>query len=97
MNSEHIERIIQEVNRSMSMEGMPLTEADQNGLRNGLEDPSLFGKVIADLVKRYSMIRLRASGVYIVDVEKDHINPVSVKRMLFELEEVREHKRSNKR
>ena len=81
----------------MSIEGMPLTEADRDGLRKGLEEPSSFGKVIADLVKKYSIIQLGASGVYIVDAEKDHTNPVSVKRMLFELEEVRAHKRSNKR
>ena len=92
MNSEHIERIIQEVNRSMSMEGMPLTEADWDGLRKGLEDPSLFGKVIANLVKRYSIIRLKASGVCVVDVEKDHIKPVAVKSLLPELAEVRTHK-----
>ncbi len=48
------ERIIENVNATMSMEGMPLTQEDRDLATSCLEGKIDFGEAIASLVKRYT-------------------------------------------
>ena len=48
------ERIIENVNATMSMEGMPLTQEDRELATRCLEGKIEFGEAIASLVKKYT-------------------------------------------
>lgn len=48
------ERIIENVNATMSMEGMPLTQEDKELAANCLDGKIDFGEAIASLVKKYT-------------------------------------------
>lgn len=48
------ERIIENVNATMSMEGMKLTQEDRDLAASCLEGKIDFGEAIADLVRRYT-------------------------------------------
>jgi hypothetical protein len=49
-----IEQIIREVNGTMAIEGMPLTDEDKNRLRNILCGQTSIDGVIGQLKKKYS-------------------------------------------
>ena len=49
------DKIIAEVNSSMTMEGMPLTAEDKNRLRCFLSNPDDLKNMINDLVKKYTV------------------------------------------
>lgn len=52
-----LEKLIDEVNATMSMEGMPLTEADKDRLRRCADNHELVEKTIAELVKKHTVVR----------------------------------------
>ncbi len=54
VNMTDNERIIENVNATMSMEGMPLTKEDRDLAARCLEGKLDFGDAIASLVKKYS-------------------------------------------
>ncbi len=51
-----IEKLIDEVNGSMSIEGMPLTPADKERIRLCVGDDKKVEKTIAELVKKHSVV-----------------------------------------
>ena len=50
-----IEQLINEVNGTMAIEGMPLTQDDKQRIRDCLNDDKLFEKTIAELVEKHSV------------------------------------------
>lgn len=52
-----LEKLIDEVNASMSMEGMPLTEDDKDRIRRCAGNDELVEKTIAQLVKKHTAVR----------------------------------------
>lgn len=54
---KELEKLIDEVNATMSMEGMPLTEADKDRLRRCAGNHELVEKTIAELVKKHTFVR----------------------------------------
>ena len=49
-----IDKIINEVNGSMAMEGMPLTEADKERIRLTLTNKEQYQKILHELVLKHS-------------------------------------------
>lgn len=49
-----LEKLINEVNGSMAMEGMPLTQSDKDRIRNCAGNNKLVEKTIAELVKKHT-------------------------------------------
>ena len=49
-----IERVIKQVNGSMSIEGMPLTSNDKDRIRQCAGDNNKVDKEVAELVKKHS-------------------------------------------
>jgi len=50
-----IERIINQVDSSMAMEGMPLTQADRSRIEDCLNNPSGLNEEIAELLKKHTV------------------------------------------
>lgn len=50
-----LERIIEDVNASMAMEGMPLTEEDKARMRYCAGDKKRTNQVVADLMRKHSV------------------------------------------
>ncbi len=50
-----IEKIICEVDSSMTMEGLPLTSEDIDRIRMYLTDPSILDQLIQDIIKKYTV------------------------------------------
>lgn len=48
------EKIISEVNSSMAMEGMPLTDEDRERLYVYLNDPSTLQQMVSELIKKHT-------------------------------------------
>lgn len=51
----NVERIIREVNGSMSIEGMPLTEDDKNRIRTCIADRSRVDEMVKLLVAKHTV------------------------------------------
>ncbi len=49
-----IDRIINEVNGSMSIEGMPLTNEDKERIRVSLSDNKKYKKILKELIIKHS-------------------------------------------
>ena len=49
------EKLIQEVNASMAMEGMPLTDEDRARMRIALADLNTLDAIISSLVKKHAI------------------------------------------
>lgn len=52
-----LEKLIDEVDASMSMEGMPLTKTDKNRIRHCAGNDELVEKAITELIKKHSVVR----------------------------------------
>lgn len=52
-----LEKLIDEVNGSMSIEGMPLTKNDKDRIRRCVGNDMLVEKTIAELVKKHTIVR----------------------------------------
>jgi hypothetical protein len=52
-----LEKLIDEVNGSMSIEGMPLTKDDKDRIRHCAGNDKLVEKTIAELVKKHTAAR----------------------------------------
>jgi len=50
-----IEKIINEVDSSMAMEGLPLTVEDRERIKSCLIDPGTLNTVLADLLKKHTV------------------------------------------
>lgn len=50
-----IERIVKEVDSSMSMEGMPLTTEDKNRIKVCLKSSEDFNKTLSALLKKHTV------------------------------------------
>ena len=50
-----IERIINEVDSSMSMEGLPLTNADKERISVCLNNPKMLDSMISELLKKHKV------------------------------------------
>lgn len=50
-----IEKIVQEVDSTMTMEGMPLTFEDKDRIRKCLEEPSAVELIISGLMKKHTV------------------------------------------
>lgn len=50
-----IEKIVREVDSSMTMEGMPLTIEDKDRIRKCLEEPSAVELMISSLLKKHTV------------------------------------------
>lgn len=55
MNVKDIEKIIGEVNGTMSMEGIPITKDDRNRIRLCLRDKNLYEETLKELVHKHSV------------------------------------------
>lgn len=55
------EKIIEEVDGSMAMEGMPLTGEDKRRIQRCLEDPSKLEETLRGLVQKHT----RSEGSYV--------------------------------
>jgi hypothetical protein len=51
-----VENIIQNIDFSMKMEGMPLTEEDKNRLRNCMVGKADIAKVLQETIKKYTPV-----------------------------------------
>lgn len=49
-----IDRIVNEVNGSMAMEGMPLTDEDKERIRISLSDNEKYKKILKELIIKHS-------------------------------------------
>ena len=49
-----IDKIVNEVNGSMAIEGMPLTDADKERIRISLSNKEQFGKTLSALILKHS-------------------------------------------
>jgi hypothetical protein len=54
-NMKDIEQIIREVNGTMSMEGMPITDEDKNRIRDCLRDKNKFDNTIKELILKHTV------------------------------------------
>jgi len=52
-----LEKLIDQVNGSMSMEGMPLTQTDKDRIRHCAGNDELVEKTIAELIKKHKAVR----------------------------------------
>ncbi len=52
-----MEKLIDEVNGSMSMEGMPLTQTDKDRIRRCAGNDKLVEETIAELIKKHTAVR----------------------------------------
>ncbi|AOT71809.1 hypothetical protein [Geosporobacter ferrireducens] len=52
-----LEKLIDEVNGSMSMEGMPLTQTDKDRIRRCAGNDKLVEETIAELIKKHTAVR----------------------------------------
>lgn len=52
-----LEKLINEVNGSMAMEGMPLTQADKDRIRRCARNDKLVEETIAELIKKHKAVR----------------------------------------
>lgn len=50
-----LEQIVQEVNSSMAMEGMPLSEDDKDRIRSCLRDDRAFEKTLKSLLLKHTV------------------------------------------
>lgn len=50
-----IEKVISEVDSSMSMEGMPLSNEDKDRIRICLANPTELNDIISDLIKKHTV------------------------------------------
>lgn len=50
-----IEKIIEEVNGTMSMEGMPITADDRSRIRLCLRDKKLYNETLKNLIRKHSV------------------------------------------
>ena len=55
-----IEQTIREVNGTMAIEGMPLTEADKENLRGALRGDYSFAELISQIIADYQPQRTQA-------------------------------------
>lgn len=53
-----LKKLIDEVNGSMSMEGMPLSKADKDRIRRCAGNDELVEKTIAELVKKHKAVKV---------------------------------------
>lgn len=51
-----LEKLIDEVNGSMSMEGMPLTQTDKDRIRHCVGNDKLVEETIAELIKKHTAV-----------------------------------------
>ncbi|MBR4050087.1 MAG: hypothetical protein IKK09_06290 [Clostridia bacterium] len=51
-----IESIVNQVDSSMAMEGMPLTQEDRKRIEACLNNPNRFNEVIAELLKKHTVV-----------------------------------------
>lgn len=54
---QDLEKLIDEVNGSMSIEGMPLTQPDKERIRRCAGNEKLVEETIAELVKKHTVVR----------------------------------------
>ena len=52
-SKSEIERFIKEVDASMAMEGMPLSEEAKKRIEDYLIDPSKYESILKELIKKY--------------------------------------------
>lgn len=52
-----LEKLIDEVNGSMLIEGMPLTQSDKDRIRHCAGNDELVEKTIAELIKKHTVVR----------------------------------------
>ncbi|MHC6202090.1 hypothetical protein ACYULU_02735 [Breznakiellaceae bacterium SP9] len=52
----NMENIIENIDFSMKMEGMPLTEEDKNRLRNCINGKDDINKILQKTIKRHTLI-----------------------------------------
>lgn len=50
-----IEKIVNDVDSSMSMEGLPLTNEDKDRIKICLADPTLVDRMISDLLAKHTV------------------------------------------
>ena len=50
-----IEKIVNEVDSSMTMEGLPLTEEDRERIKLCLANPVIVDQIIRDLLKKHTV------------------------------------------
>lgn len=50
-----IEKIVEEVDSSMSMEGLPLTADDKARIRTCLNNPAMLDEILSSLLKKHTM------------------------------------------
>ncbi|PYG89351.1 hypothetical protein LY28_00568 [Ruminiclostridium sufflavum DSM 19573] len=55
--TKDLERLINEVNGSMSIKGMPLTDADKDRIRRCVGNDKLVNETIAELVKKHTIVK----------------------------------------
>ncbi|MHB1392637.1 MAG: hypothetical protein ACYCYE_06090 [Clostridia bacterium] len=60
-----LEKLIDEVNGSMSMEGMPLTKADKDRIRRCAGNDELVEEAIAELIKKHKAVKTHSSELQI--------------------------------
>ncbi len=53
-----LDKLIDEVNGSMSMEGMPLTQTDKERIRHCAGNEKLVEETIAKLIKKHSTVKV---------------------------------------
>ncbi|WP_198343585.1 hypothetical protein [Paenibacillus senegalimassiliensis] len=51
---KNLEKLIEQVNGSMSIEGMPLTESDKERIRHYAGDDAKVEEAVAELVKKHT-------------------------------------------
>ncbi len=52
-----LEKLIDEVNGSMSIEGMPLTQTDKDRIRRCVGNDKLVEETIAELIKKHTAVK----------------------------------------
>jgi len=57
---QDIEQTIREVNGTMAIEGMPLTEADKEALRGALRGDYSFAELIGNIIAEYQPLGAQA-------------------------------------
>lgn len=53
LDLSEIEKIVNDVDSSMSMEGLPLTDEDKNRIKICLANPDLVDNMISELLKKH--------------------------------------------
>ncbi len=59
---KNIEAIIKEVNGTMAMEGMPITEEDKSRIRMCLTDDAKFNATVAALISKHTLPAVRENA-----------------------------------